>query len=114
MQGVLLAGAAVGVSLAICLAVLLLQKDRPVDSRGMVGLGCTVIHLLATLILAGCCWLAGWVPGGGSPLPFVIGLLAFYWLSLIILVLLIIRWIKGGPAAVQRKDQENSACNKEP
>ena len=103
IQGVLLYGLVVGVSLGVCLAVLLWQKDRPADGRGLVGLGCTVIHMAGTLILAGSCWWAGWLNQGGGPLPFIFGVLAFYWLSLIILVLIIVRWIKGGPAAVQRK-----------
>ena len=92
MTDVMLGAVAVLLSMAACLAGLWLAKDRPVESRGMIGLAATGAHLMLSLAVPALVWI---VRKPSAPLAFVISVLFFYWLSLIIMVIVIIRWIRG-------------------
>ena len=96
-------------SMGLATALMYWQRDKPVDVRGISGLGFTAVHLFGTLILAAVIWSAGLVT---RPLPFALSMLCFYWLSLIVLVLSIIHWIRRG-FAVATRDAENSRLHNE-
>jgi hypothetical protein len=82
----------VTVSMLLSMAVIFAQRQSPQDSRGIVGLLATVVHMLTTLALAAGVWLLIRPP---HILTFVISLLICYWVSLIFLVIAIIRYIRS-------------------
>ena len=96
MLDAMLGAGAVLLSLAMSLALLRLQKHRAVDTRGMVGLAITVVHLFGSLALPGVIWVF-FKPA--TQLSFILSVLVFYWLSLIFLVMAIIRWLRAAPDA---------------
>jgi len=82
------------ISLCIALALLRIKWHIPLVKRGAVGLGLTVLHLILSMGLPLVIW------GLFRPentLAFMLSMLAFYLLSLIILVLAIIRWLLTAP-----------------
>ena len=92
MKEMLLAAAAVGLSMAVSMWLLRLQQDKPLDRRGVTGLGVTGVHMILSLVLAALVMTSGEV---GRLVTFIAGILVFYWISLIILVVAIVRWIRG-------------------
>lgn len=92
MVEIALAGAPVLVSLAVCLLLIRMLGDRPVETRGMAGLAATVLHMALSLVLPAIVWVAA---RPDRPVVFALGVLAFYLISLIILVVAIIRWLQA-------------------
>lgn len=78
-------------SLALALGLLVYQQHCTPQTRGMVGLLATVIHMVATLVLAAIAW-AWFRPA--HVLVMALSLLVGYWVSLIFLVIAIIRWLR--------------------
>lgn len=87
------AGGAVLFSLVLCLFAMRMLKGRPIETRGMAGLGLTAVHMALSLVLPAICWVA-FRPE--RPLLYTFGVLVFYLISLIILVAAIIRWLRAG------------------
>lgn len=85
---------AVGISLILSLGLIAWQRSRPLESRGMIGLAATGIHLMLSLILAAAIWIT---VQPDRPAVFAFSVLIGYWLSLIALVVAIIRWIRSSP-----------------
>ena len=108
MLDVILGGGAVLFSLTISLLAIRLLHDRPVADRGMVGLAATVAHLLLSLGLPGVFWI---LRKPVSPLAFISSVLVFYWLSLIILVVAIIRWLRGAAAGAAVHSESGTDSN---
>lgn len=96
-----IASAAAAVLLALALSLLALRvfSSRPIESRGMIGLAISVALLLLALAFPALLWI---IRPPGHPLTFVLSVLFFYWFSLIILVLTIIRWLRHGPSPLAR------------
>lgn len=92
MVDVVLGAVAVLVSFAISYGIIALQRHRPAETRGMMGLAATGVHLMLSLALPAGVWMAH---KPASPLMFVGSVLVFYWLSLIILTLTIVRWLRA-------------------
>ena len=80
------------------LPIVLLRKSKDAAVVAQAGLGGTVIHMLLTLILAAAMWSQMEVAGRKS---FLFLLLAFFWVSLIVLVLAMVRLVRGA-AAVEK------------
>lgn len=95
LDAMLGAGAVLG-SLLISLAILRTQKHRSADTRGIAGLGISVVHLLLSLALPALVWI---VFKPVSQLSFILSVLVFYWLSLIVLVMTIIWWLRAAASA---------------
>jgi len=93
--------AGVLLSLALCLMLIWVQQGRSADSRGFAGLAVSGLHLILSLALPALIWM---VRKPVSPLAFVLSVLVFYWVSLIILVLTIIRWIRGAGTPLEVKE----------
>jgi hypothetical protein len=91
---IVLGAAGVLLSLGVALAVIWSQGSRAVETRGMVGLAATILHLVLSLAVPLAIW-AAWRPEHGA--AFMLSVLVFYWLSLIILVVAIIRWLRSAP-----------------
>jgi hypothetical protein len=92
MMEVLWAAIVVGVSLALSRLLLHLQSGCRPERRAMVGLSTTVVHMVVSLVLTGTLLV---VFKSDRPLGFVVGVLAFYLFSLIILVVAIVRWMRA-------------------
>lgn len=101
-------GVPVVLALLVCLGLQRLLADRPMESRGVAGLGLSVVLLVLSLCLPALAWL---VRPPHHPLAFVASVLVFYWISLMILVLTIIRWLRTGVSpqanAVVRMDDQS-------
>jgi hypothetical protein len=92
---IVLGAVGVLISLGISVGILWSQMWRSVETRGMVGLAVTMVHLVLSLVIPGLIW-AAWRPD--ETLWFFLSVLVFYWVSLIILVMAIIRWLRSAPA----------------
>lgn len=102
MIEIAMAGASVLSSLAVCLLVMRMLWNRPLETRGMAGLGLTVLHMAFSLVIPA----AGWIAlRPQRPALFALSVLVFYLVSLIILVVAIIRWLQTG--SVQRNGSPN-------
>lgn len=96
MMDAVLGAAAVLVSLMISFSLLRMQKHRSVETRGVAGLAITVVHLFGSLALPALAWI---VFKPTSQLSFILSVLVFYWVSLIVLVVTIIRWLRAAAGA---------------
>jgi hypothetical protein len=76
--------------MALAPATLLRSGDAATVSQA--GLAGTVIHMFLSLLLAAMAWMGKLVIDRG---PFLFLLLAFYWISLIVLVLATARLVRG-------------------
>ena len=81
---------AVAGEMALLPATLLRKADATTVSQA--GLAGTVIHMFLTLMLAAMAWMGKLIVDRG---PFLFLLLAFYWISLIVLVLAMARLVRG-------------------
>lgn len=108
MLDAIIGAGAVLLSMGICLLLIRLQKNRPVEARGMAGLAATGAHLMLSLVFPAIAWV---LRKPVYPLAFISSVLVFYWLSLIILVVAIIRWLRGAAAHLDTPEL-NSRQNK--
>lgn len=84
---VLLAGAAVIVASELAVVPLLFVSGSDAGTVAQAGLAGTVIQMFVSAALAGLAWAAGVV---SRPQAFVLSLLAFYWIALALLVVILL------------------------
>ena len=82
--------------LALLPIVLLRKSDAATVSQA--GLAGTVVHMFLTLILASIVWMQKLADRS----PFMFALLAFFWVTLIVVVLVMAKLVRGAAASVAK------------
>jgi hypothetical protein len=85
--------------IALLPSVVLRKADPATVSQA--GLAGTVIHMFLTLLMAAVVWMEKLIADRG---PFLFMLLAFFWISLIVLVLAMARLVRGAVPLPTRSD----------
>lgn len=98
---VLLASLSVLLSLVIALCILRSYRGRAQTNGAMVGLALTVLHMILSLVLPAIAWIAR---APSRPVVYLLTVLVFYWVSLIILVMIVIRWMRRSLASDSAAD----------